>query len=223
MKPRGLSHAETVRFYDAFGERQDRQKYYEDLALAELVRHCRFEEAQSVVEFGCGTGRFAEDLLANHLSSQAVYSGWDASAKMVELAARRLERFGSRARVTRSSEVAALPVHSASADRFVSNYVLDILSHEEISTVIDEARRILQPGGLLCLTGLTFGQGWFSKAWMVFWNVRFKLQPRWVGGCRPVRLLDFLSGWDVWQRRVITTGGITSEVVVAEVADAGPI
>jgi ubiquinone/menaquinone biosynthesis C-methylase UbiE len=216
MKQRGLSHEETVRFYDAFGTRQDRQGYYEDLALTELVRHARLEQAQAVVEFGCGTGRFAEELLARRLPAQAQYRGWDASAVMVDLASQRLQPFGSRAQTGLSTEITRLPEPDASADRFISNYVLDILSFDEIAAVIAEAWRILQPGGLLCLTSLTFGQGWFSKAWTAFWQARFAIQPRWVGGCRPVRLYPFLSAWTIVTHGMVTAGGISSEIIVAE-------
>lgn len=104
-----------------------------------------------------------------------MYSGWDASTTMATLSAQRLQRFGSRARVGLSTEITRLPVPDASADRFVSNYVLDILSFDEIAALVAEARRILQPSGLLCLTGLTFGQGWFSKAWTAFWQARFAI------------------------------------------------
>lgn len=216
MNQRGLTHEQTKQFYDAFGVRQDWQGYYEDVALAELVRHAGFDQAQKVVEFGCGTGRFAADLLEKHLPPQAVYSGWDASATMVELASRRVERFGERASINLTSAVTTLPVASASADRFVSNYVLDILSDDEIAAVVEEARRILRPDGLLCLTGLTFGQGLFSRVWTAFWQVRFAIQPRWVGGCRPVQLLPFLAGWQITHYARVTAGGITSEVVTAQ-------
>ncbi len=50
-------------FYNRLGGRQDSQAYYEDPATNDLVAHAAFGEAQAVVEFGCGTGRFAEQLL----------------------------------------------------------------------------------------------------------------------------------------------------------------
>jgi hypothetical protein len=74
----------------------------------------------------------------------------------------------------------------------------------------------LKPEGLLCLTGLTHGKGLFSKAWTAFWNLRFDLNPKWVGGCRPVALREFLDGWDIAHHDVVTARGISSEVVVAK-------
>jgi len=215
VRPRGLSHEDVVKFYDALGARQDKTGYYEDVTLADLVRHARFEEAKSVVEFGCGTGRFAEELLANPLPSDATYWGSDVSTTMFELSRKRLARFGERVTLWQSSGESVTPLMDASVDRFVSNYVLDILSTEEIAAVLTEAKRLLKKDGLLCLTGLTHGKGLFSKLWTAFWNLRFDLNPKWVGGCRPVALLEFLSGWDVLHRNVVVARGISSEVIVA--------
>ena len=215
MRPRGLSHADVVKFYDALGERQDKTGYYEDVTLANLVRHARFEEAKSVVEFGCGTGRFAEELLVNRLPDDATYWSCEVSTTMIELSRQRLARFGERVTLWQSSGEPVTPLMDASADRFVSNYVLDILSAEEIVAVLDEAKRLLKRDGLLCLTGLTHGKGLFSKLWTAFWNLRFDLNPKWVGGCRPVALLEILNGWDVLHHNVVVARGISSEVVMA--------
>ncbi len=215
MRARGLSYAEVVKFYDALGARQDKTGYYEDLALADLVRQARFEKAKSVVEFGCGTGRFAEKLLANLLPGDATYWGCDVSRTMIELSRQRLARFGERVMLWQASDEIALPIMDGYADRFVSNYVLDILSAEEIAAVLTEAKRLLKRDGLLCLTGLTHGKGLFSKVWTAFWNVRFAVNPKWVGGCRPVALLEFLGGWHVIHHNVVVARGISSEVVVA--------
>lgn len=213
MKPRGLSHADVETFYDAFGARQDGAGYYEDVTLAELTRFAKFKSATSIAEFGCGTGRFAEEMLR---VNNASYWGYDVSATMVQLSRTRLAEFGGRVTLWKSSGETKLPLQDESCDRFVSNYVLDILSAQEIEAVLLEARRILKPDGLLCLTGLTHGKGLFSKAWTAFWNLRFDLNPKWVGGCRPVALTEFLDGWDVLHHKVVTVRGISSEVVVAK-------
>jgi ubiquinone/menaquinone biosynthesis C-methylase UbiE len=215
MKPRGLSGDEAERFYDALGAGQDKQGYYEDVTLADLVKHAGFNSARSVVEFGCGTGRFAEELLSSCLPDDAAYWGCDVSSTMIELSRNRLSRFGERAVLWKTTGDSMLPLMDECADRFVSNYVLDILSAEEIHAVLREARRVLRPNGLLCLTGLTHGKGLLSKIWTAFWDVRFVLNPKWVGGCRPLALLDFLNKWDVKHHNVVVAGWISSEVVVA--------
>lgn len=211
MKPRGLSQEEVEKFYDAFGARQDGAGYYEDVTLAELSRFAKFESATSIVEFGCGTGRFAEEMLRLNSAS---YWGCDVSRTMIELSRKRLTKFGERVTLVKSSGETTLPFQNESRDRFVSNYVLDILSAQEIESVLGEARRILKPNGLLCLTGLTFGEGLFPKAWTAFWNLRFDLNPKWVGSCRPVALTEFLSGWELIYHNVVMVRGISSEVVV---------
>lgn len=213
---RGLTQSQVIEFYDRFGARQDKQSYYEDVALADLHEHACFDTAKTVVEFGCGTGRFAEQLIGMSLSNNATYWGCDVSTTMVELSRQRLSRFGNRAALWKSTGELSLPLSSESADRFVSNYVLDILSFDEIEAVIGEAKRILKKDGLLCLTGLTNGKGLFSKLWTSFWNARFALNPKWVGGCRPVTILDFVTDWKVLYRNIVVARGISSEVLVAQ-------
>jgi len=55
-----LSAAEIRQFYDRFGEAQDKQGFYEDAAQAEMLEYARLQQASSLFEFGCGTGRLAD-------------------------------------------------------------------------------------------------------------------------------------------------------------------
>jgi ubiquinone/menaquinone biosynthesis C-methylase UbiE len=83
---------ETLRkLYDALGLKQDRAARYEEPALEQLLEHGRFDTANSVFELGPGTGRFAENLLTNHLPKTATYRGVDFSATMVALTKGRLK------------------------------------------------------------------------------------------------------------------------------------
>ena len=213
FRPRRLSHSQVVDFYNRFGKKQDQQRHYEDIALKELTRFGKFEEAKAIAEFGCGTARFALEMLR---VSTASYWGCDVSHRMIELSRERLAKFGERVILWEASGETTLPLPDGSCDRFVSNYVLDILSAQEIEAVLQEAKRILNPGGLLCLTSLTHGKELFSKLWTAYWNVRFDLNPKWVGGCRPVSLSGFLQGWELVHPAVVTARGISSEVVVAK-------
>ena len=182
-----LSHEESRTFYDAFGSKQDLQRFYEDKAIDALLDHSFFERANAVVEFGCGTGRLAERLLREKLSARATYDGFDVSPTMVGLAA---------------------------GDRFLLTYVLDLLGEDEIRAAVMEAERVLAPEGLLCLASLTFGRSLPSRIVSRLWTAVHSRSPRLVGGCRPLRLEQFIPpGWLVAHREVVCSFGICTEVL----------
>jgi ubiquinone/menaquinone biosynthesis C-methylase UbiE len=213
---RVLSHQEAKAFYDRFGRKQDLQRIYEDPAIEVLLRHAAFESASAVVEFGCGTGRLAERLLREQLPGRATYLGLDISRTMIELTRARLEPWADRAKVQLTEGLPGLPVADRDCDRFLSTYVLDLLSEEEIRSTLHEARRVLAPGGLLCLASLTFGQTLPSRLVCRIWTTVHSLRPRLVGGCRPLRLEAFTgSDWQVLHRQVLCTFGICTEVLIA--------
>jgi ubiquinone/menaquinone biosynthesis C-methylase UbiE len=212
-----LTSEQARRVYDRIGRAQDWQRFYEDAATGDLVAHAAFDAAHSIVELGCGTGRFAAGLLARHLPADAGYVGVDLSSRMVALASERLRPWRDRARVSLVDGNAPVPAADGAADRFVANYVFDLLGPEQTRSALAEARRVLAPGGLLCTAGLTFGEGgiarFVSRAWKGVWTRR----PELVGGCRPVTIGDALdpAAWDVGHRGTVVAWGIASEVVVA--------
>ena len=165
-----LSRAEAKKFYDRFGSKQDAQAFYEDAALDDLVAHAAFEQANSLVELGCGTGRFAQRLLDLHLPATATYLGTDLSQTMIALAERRLVPYKVRARVMLTDGATHLPLPDRYADRVISAYVLDLFSESDIRDVIAEARRVLVPGGKLCLVGLTHGKTIVSRIVSTLWG-----------------------------------------------------
>jgi ubiquinone/menaquinone biosynthesis C-methylase UbiE len=212
-----LEKKRVKEFYDGFGKKQDSQAFYEDAAVEDMVRHADFGTAEAVVEFGCGTGRFAEGLLSNRLPAGARYWGCDISETMVSLAQERLRPFGTRAEVVRTDGGTSLPLPDAGADRFVSNFVLDILPDREIDQVVEEARRVLKEGGLVGLVSLTQGIGPISSLVVAVWKALYSFRPSLVGGCRPIHLGSrFVSpGWEIVHQRKMAAFGIPSQIVVA--------
>jgi ubiquinone/menaquinone biosynthesis C-methylase UbiE len=212
-----LSHDEARAFYDHFGSKQDWQRFYEGPALVELIRHGSFAEASAVVEFGCGTGRLAELLLQNHLPDSATYLALDISSTMVSLSRNRLARFGNRVRVAQTGGSPLLGEPSASCDRFISSYVVDLLAVDDITTLIAEAHRLLRWSGRIGFVGLTHGATAAARLVEHLWVAVHRIRPSWVGGCRPVSLTDFVgSEWQVTHHGVVTSFAISSEVIVAQ-------
>jgi len=213
-----LSREQARSVYDRIGARQDSQAFYEDPATEILVQHGRFGLARRVLELGCGTGRFALRVLSDYLPEDASYRALDLSPEMVRLARERLSRFGSRAEVVLTDGSPPVGEPSASRDRFVSNYVLDLLSEEDIAAVLGEASRILEPGGLLCLSGLTTGTRPFSRLVSRAWSRLHAWRPALVGGCRALELLAWLPSdrWEILHHAKLAPFGVASEVVIAE-------
>jgi ubiquinone/menaquinone biosynthesis C-methylase UbiE len=211
-----LSHEEAKAFYDRFGKKQDLQRIYEDPAIEVLLRYAGFQTACAVVELGCGTGRLAARLLEELLPDDSKYVGLDISETMIDLAQGQIAPWGDRARVQRTNGPPTLPVGDGAFDRFLSTYVLDLLSEEDIHAVLREARRVLAPGGRLCLASLTFGQTLPSRLACRAWSAIHALRPRLVGGCRPLHLEAFIGrDWQTLHREVVCTLGICTEVLVA--------
>lgn len=219
MGRRTLSRDRARRFYDRLGERQDSQLFYERPALEKLVEHAGFEAATAVVELGCGTGRFARELLTEYLGSEATYRGFDLSPEMIRIARTRVGDFAPRASVEGTDGTPPLALGDGACDRFVSAYVLDLLPVEEIATWLDEAGRLLRPGGLLGLVGIAPGPTPASKAVMALWALVHRIEPALVGGCRPLEVRPLLDReperWRVLHRSRVVACGVASEVIVA--------
>jgi ubiquinone/menaquinone biosynthesis C-methylase UbiE len=192
--------------------------------VAALCAHLDLGAAKRVVEFGCGTGRLAAELLEGQLPPDARYLGLDVSATMVELTRGRVARFGDRVEIRQTDGAPRVDAPDASFDRFLSAYVLDLLSEADVAAVLAEAHRVLAPGGRLGLVGLTRGTSRLSRGITRLWETVHRWNPAWVGGCRPLSLRGFVDddAWRTIHHEVVEPWGIASEVLVAERRAAPP-
>lgn len=207
------------RFYDRIGRLQDTQRFYEDPAVRWLVELGDFQQGQSVFELGCGTGRLAANLLDSVLPPGTRYVGVDVSPVMVRIASQRLSAWGDRAAVKLLEAPAlSLPGDDDSFDRFLATYVFDLLSREHATALLEEAGRLLVPGGLIALISLTQGTTTSSRIVCSVWNAVALRWPSLVGGCRSIELTDLIAGpkWTVRHMEVVVRFGVPSEVVIAE-------
>lgn len=74
---------------------------------------------------------------------------------------------------------------------------------------------MLRPGGRLVLVSLTEGVDLPSQLFVAGWKLAYRLDPRRLGGCRPLQLAGMLgaAGFAV-ERRMVVQGGFPSEVLV---------
>jgi cyclopropane fatty-acyl-phospholipid synthase-like methyltransferase len=105
-----------------------------------------------------------------------------------------------------------------SFDRFVSTYVVDLLSTSDIAALFSEAHRLLIQEGRLCLVSLTHGTSTFSRLVTSTWARLNRFSPTLVGGCRPqeVHALLQASSFHLEYVQTVTACGIPSEIVIVE-------
>lgn len=216
MPRHSFTPADAKRFYDRFGKKQDLQ-FYENTALDRLLAVGDFEHASSVFELGCGTGRFAERLLRERLPPAARYVGVDISETMVRLTDARLSPWRGRTEARLQDGTTPWPEPDGACDRFVATYVLDLLEPAALADVVREAHRLLAPRGLLCVLAMTEGQTALSRVLGAAWKTVHAWNPRFVGGCRPVRIESFLDEphWRRKQLEIVSSWGVCSQVVIA--------
>jgi ubiquinone/menaquinone biosynthesis C-methylase UbiE len=212
-----LTRPQAKHFYDRFGSLMDTQAFYEDASLDVLVEHAAFDRATLVFELGCGTGRLAVRLLERELPLAAAYQGMDLSETMVRLARRRLAPWQGRAQVIQSDGAMRIPLPDHAASHIVSTYVFDLLPEDDVRAAIAEARRVLAPGGWLCLASMTWGATIASRTLCALWEGLYRLHAPLVGGCHPISLDAFLDPglWTVDYKTVITQLGVASEILIA--------
>lgn len=212
-----LTYNEAENFYNSFGEKQDKQ-FYEESAIINLIKKGKFKEAKNIVEFGCGTGRLISRILKSISSEDCHYVGVDISQTMVNLCRKNIEQFSQRATCYKSEGKIKIDVPEKSADRFLSTYVMDLLTEKDIISLLNEAYRVLMPDGYLCLASITHGVTLPSRIMEFCWNCLYKFRPSIVGGCRPINLTKYLQHekWYILHDDTVVSYGIASEVVIAK-------
>ncbi len=208
-----LMQARSV--YDWIGRGLDWQAFYEDAATERLVANAALSEGQTIFEFGCGTGRLAARLL-DELPENTTYLGVDLSPVMVNLTTDRLSGWPQRARAVLVDGSLPLPATDGYADRVLSTFVFDLLDPGYARAVLDDVRRILAPGGRLCLTSLAHGDRRIERTVSRSWYRLWRIAPQLVGGCRPIALRDLLGPeWHVEHHSQMRRWGLVTDVVVA--------
>ena len=118
----------------------------------QLVDQARIQPDQRILEIGCGTGNLA--ILTKRLHPGTEVVGIDPDPKALARAQRKAGREALSMLLHRGF-AEELPYPDASFDRVLSALMFHHLGPEEKEKTLDEARRVLKPGGSLHL--LDFG------------------------------------------------------------------
>lgn len=126
-------------------------KTYESALLLELLQP---RAGESILDVGCGTGIFTEDVLR----SGARVTGIDLSVPMLQRAVIRLEAASFSAL---GADMRALPFTDNSFDRVFSMTAIEFLA--DARPGIAELHRVVRPGGCVVLTTLNSLSPWAER------------------------------------------------------------
>jgi ubiquinone/menaquinone biosynthesis C-methylase UbiE len=106
-------------------------------------------EAETVLEIGCGTGKGLVEI-TNKVGATGQVHGIDLSAGMLRQVQTTLVKAGQRKRAALvEGDGARLPYQNASFTAIFLSFTLELFDTPEIPLVLAECRRILVPGGRL--------------------------------------------------------------------------
>lgn len=210
MIPDTVSAAAARRYYDRLGARHDWAELYEGRAKDRALALLRLAPGLTVLNAGAGTGIDHRRLVAAVRPGGMAVSV-DLAAAMLDLTRRRTGSPGVRADVRR------LPFLTASFDRLLSAYVLDLLPARDLPSVLGEFHRVLRPGGVMVLVSLTEGASPASRLLIGAWKAVYRRRPLWLGGCRPLRLAALVAcqDFDIVADETVVQLAVPSEIVAA--------
>jgi ubiquinone/menaquinone biosynthesis C-methylase UbiE len=140
--------------------------------------------------------------------------GIDISEGMLKKAQKRMRKIKSANYELKIGSAFEIPYPDGSFDLLINNYMFDLISFDDMEKILIEFRRVLKKGGKLILVNMTMGEKLGSR----IYELIYRLSPKLIGGCRPVKMSDKLNatGFHVITREYHQQLLFPSEVILAE-------
>jgi ubiquinone/menaquinone biosynthesis C-methylase UbiE len=200
-------YTQTAPIYDLWGSLTETKARQRSLTVAQI------HDGMSILEVAIGTGLTFQEILRTNPNGQNV--GVDLTPAMLDKAKARIKKLGMNNYQVAVGDAYDLKFANAQFDLLMNNYMFDLLPEKDFVTVLSEFKRVLKPGGRLVLVNMTKGEHFYER----FWETVYKINPRWLGGCRGVLLSGTLqeAGFTHITREMISQFGFPSEIISARI------
>jgi demethylmenaquinone methyltransferase/2-methoxy-6-polyprenyl-1,4-benzoquinol methylase len=138
-----------AKVYDLLAERSEQPM--REKGLGKLAP----QPGERILEIGFGTGHCLVEL-AKAVGPEGKVYGIDISEQMVSLTRDLLKKQGLAERVALTcGDAVRMPYDDNSLDGIFASFTLELFDTPEIPLVLAECRRVVKPGGRLCVVGLS--------------------------------------------------------------------
>lgn len=209
------SKAEAKASYDKLSRWYDSLAGWSEKKAREMgLQKLGASEGERVLEIGFGTGHSLQALAQSVGSAGKVY-GIDLSAGMLRISRQRLGGAGLSERVElQLGDAVHLPFEANSMDAIFMSFTLELFDTPEIPLVLGECKRVLRPGGRVCIVAMSKLRETHMTKFYEWLHQKF---PRYVD-CRPIFLRQAVAaaGFHIAEAAEISFWGLVGEAVLAK-------
>jgi ubiquinone/menaquinone biosynthesis C-methylase UbiE len=200
-------YTQTAPIYDFWGTLTETKARKRALSLAQI------KDGEVILEVAVGTGLTFQEILRVNLHGKNI--GVDLTPAMLEKAKSRIGKLGASNYQLFVGDAYHLDFPDHQFDFVMNNYMFDLLPEKDFIPVLQEFKRVLKPQGRMILVNMTKGEYFYQR----FWESVYRLNPRWLGGCRGVLLSTSLqsAGFTEIHRETVSQMGFPSEIISARV------
>ena len=203
---------QTAAMYDRISGWYDLLASSEQRATRLGVNMLAVQPGERVLEIGCGSGRALAELAAA-AGATGCACGVDLSLRMLAVSWSRQHAAGAHAWHV-CADAVLLPLASHSFDAAFMSFALELFDTPDIPCVLAECRRVLQPGGRLCVVALSRARGLPAMGRLYEWG-HARLPA--LLDCRLIVPTQSLvaAGYEIREASSVSLFGLPVDIVLA--------
>jgi ubiquinone/menaquinone biosynthesis C-methylase UbiE len=198
-------YSQTAWIYDLWGALTETHARQRALELAPI------HNGEAVLEVAVGTGLTFREILQANPDGENI--GIDLTPAMLHKAEQKAAKTGRVNYQLHPGDAYHLQFPDQHFDLLINNFMFDLLPEADFSVVLAEFKRVLKPGGRMLLVNMTKAERFYQK---IYEDI-YRLNPRWLGGCRGVQLVGFVhqAGFTDVRRETVSQLGFPAEILTA--------